>query len=56
VHEAGGSLCDASGGRIVYNRPDPRHGALIAASRRLAVEAAGPVAAAEAGFERQRRS
>jgi myo-inositol-1(or 4)-monophosphatase len=33
VHEAGGLLTGLDGERLVYNRPDPRHGALIAAGR-----------------------
>jgi myo-inositol-1(or 4)-monophosphatase len=31
VHEAGGALTDLTGTAITYNRPDPVHGALIAA-------------------------
>lgn len=57
VHEAGGSLCDAEGALIRYNRPDPRHSALIAAAPRLCGAVTGPVDAAEAAAaERQRRS
>jgi myo-inositol-1(or 4)-monophosphatase len=38
VHEAGGALTRVGGGTVVYNRPDPRHGILVAAGReRLAV-------------------
>jgi myo-inositol-1(or 4)-monophosphatase len=33
VHEAGGALTDMDGRQLVYNRPDPVHGALIAAGR-----------------------
>ena len=33
VHEAGGALTDMDGKRLVYNRPDPVHGALVAAGR-----------------------
>jgi myo-inositol-1(or 4)-monophosphatase len=33
VHEAGGALTDMDGQRLVYNRPNPVHGALIAAGR-----------------------
>lgn len=33
VHEAGGSLTDLEGNPLIYNRPDPVHGALIAAGR-----------------------
>jgi myo-inositol-1(or 4)-monophosphatase len=33
VHEAGGVLTDMDGRELVYNRPDPVHGALIAAGR-----------------------
>jgi myo-inositol-1(or 4)-monophosphatase len=33
VHEAGGALTPLAGGTIVYNRPVPRHGMLIAAGR-----------------------
>jgi myo-inositol-1(or 4)-monophosphatase len=33
VHEAGGVLTDMDGRQLVYNRPDPVHGALIAAGR-----------------------
>ncbi|HWJ75335.1 MAG TPA: 3'(2'),5'-bisphosphate nucleotidase CysQ [Kaistia sp.] len=56
VHEAGGTLCDAAGAPIRYNRPDPRHPALIAASPKLAAEAVGPVAGAEAAAALLRRS
>ena len=31
VHEAGGAVTDLAGASIVYNRPDPVHGTLIAA-------------------------
>jgi 3'-phosphoadenosine 5'-phosphosulfate (PAPS) 3'-phosphatase len=55
VHEAGGSLSDAAGAPIRYNRPDPRHGALIAAAPGLARAAIGPVGAAEAAAERLRQ-
>ncbi len=38
VHEAGGALTRVGGGTVLYNRPDPRHGTLLAAGReRLAV-------------------
>jgi myo-inositol-1(or 4)-monophosphatase len=33
VHEAGGTLSSLGGGTIVYNRPVPRHGMLLAAGR-----------------------
>ena len=33
VHEAGGALTSFDGGRVVYNRPVPRHGMLVAAGR-----------------------
>ncbi len=33
VHEAGGALTDFEGRELVYNRPEPVHGALIAAGR-----------------------
>ena len=33
VHEAGGALTPFGGGPLVYNRPEPRHGMLIAAGR-----------------------
>lgn len=33
VHEAGGSLTDFEGQSLVYNRAEPRHGALVAAGR-----------------------
>jgi myo-inositol-1(or 4)-monophosphatase len=33
LHEAGGLLSDMDGRRLVYNRPEPVHGALIAAGR-----------------------
>jgi myo-inositol-1(or 4)-monophosphatase len=35
LHEAGGALTDRSGERLVYNRPQPRHGGLLAAPRAL---------------------
>ena len=35
LHEAGGALTDRSGERLIYNRPRPRHGGLIAAPRAL---------------------
>jgi myo-inositol-1(or 4)-monophosphatase len=35
LHEAGGCLTDLRGERLVYNRPEPIHGELIAAGRRL---------------------
>ncbi|SHE75669.1 myo-inositol-1(or 4)-monophosphatase [Kaistia soli DSM 19436] len=56
VHEAGGTLCDAEGEPIRYNRADPRHPALIAASPRLAAAAAGPIAGAESAAALLRRS
>jgi myo-inositol-1(or 4)-monophosphatase len=38
VHEAGGALTRVGGGTVIYNRPDPRHGILVAAGQeRLAV-------------------
>jgi myo-inositol-1(or 4)-monophosphatase len=33
VHEAGGVMTALDGGMLVYNRPDPVHGVLIAAGR-----------------------
>ena len=33
VHEAGGAITPFGGGPVVYNRPVPRHGALVAAGR-----------------------
>jgi myo-inositol-1(or 4)-monophosphatase len=33
VHEAGGALTDFEGHALVYNRPEPVHGALLAAGR-----------------------
>ncbi len=33
VHEAGGALTPLGGGAVAYNRPVPRHGALVAAGR-----------------------
>jgi myo-inositol-1(or 4)-monophosphatase len=33
VHEAGGALTPLAGGTVVYNRPVPRHGMLVAAGR-----------------------
>jgi myo-inositol-1(or 4)-monophosphatase len=33
VHQAGGTLTPAGGGTVVYNRPVPRHGTLVAAGR-----------------------
>jgi myo-inositol-1(or 4)-monophosphatase len=33
VHEAGGALTPFSGGPLIYNRPEPRHGMLVAAGR-----------------------
>ena len=33
VHEAGGMLTDLEGEPLAYNRPDPVHGALVAAGR-----------------------
>jgi myo-inositol-1(or 4)-monophosphatase len=33
VHEAGGLLTDLDGGRLVYNRPTPKHGQLVGAGR-----------------------
>ena len=33
VHEAGGALTPLGGGPVIYNRPVPRHGALVAAGR-----------------------
>jgi myo-inositol-1(or 4)-monophosphatase len=35
LHEAGGCLSDLAGRALIYNGPDPRHGALLAAPRRL---------------------
>jgi myo-inositol-1(or 4)-monophosphatase len=34
VHEAGGRLTDLRGEALIYNRPDPVHGALLAAGER----------------------
>jgi myo-inositol-1(or 4)-monophosphatase len=33
VHEAGGALTPFGGGPLIYNRPEPRHRALVAAGR-----------------------
>jgi myo-inositol-1(or 4)-monophosphatase len=33
VHEAGGVMTPFDGGTLIYNRPEPRHGALVAAGR-----------------------
>jgi len=33
VHEAGGALTRLGGGPLIYNRPLPRHGVLVAAGR-----------------------
>ena len=33
VHEAGGAMTDVDGGSLIYNRPNPVHGALVAAGR-----------------------
>jgi myo-inositol-1(or 4)-monophosphatase len=33
VHEAQGMLTTIGGDRLTYNRPDPTHGALVAAGR-----------------------
>jgi myo-inositol-1(or 4)-monophosphatase len=33
VHEAGGALTPVAGGTVVYNRPVPRHGMLVAAGQ-----------------------
>jgi myo-inositol-1(or 4)-monophosphatase len=33
VHEAGGALTPITGGTVIYNRPVPRHGMLVAAGR-----------------------
>jgi myo-inositol-1(or 4)-monophosphatase len=33
VHEAGGALTAFAGGEVIYNRPVPRHGMLVAAGR-----------------------
>ncbi len=33
VHEAGGALTPFGGGTVIYNRPVPRHGMLVAAGR-----------------------
>jgi myo-inositol-1(or 4)-monophosphatase len=35
VREAGGLLSDLAGRAVIYNGPDPRHGVLLAAPRRL---------------------
>ncbi len=35
LQEAGGLLADLKGEPIVYNKPDPSHGVLVAAARRL---------------------
>ena len=39
VHEAGGALTPVGGGAVIYNRPVPRHGMLVAAGRRQARDA-----------------
>ncbi len=56
VHEAGGMLHEVGGGRIGYNRPDPRHPALIAARPRLLAAVAAPIASSEAAADALRRS
>jgi len=56
VHEAGGTLHDAAGLPVRYNRPDPRHGALVATVPGLTEATAGPVGRAEAEAERRRQS
>jgi myo-inositol-1(or 4)-monophosphatase len=33
VHEAGGALTSFEGATVIYNRPVPRHGKLVAAGR-----------------------
>jgi myo-inositol-1(or 4)-monophosphatase len=33
VHEAGGLISTLTGQSLIYNRPDPVHGALVAAGR-----------------------
>jgi myo-inositol-1(or 4)-monophosphatase len=33
VHEAGGAMTPFGGGTLIYNQPEPRHGALVAAGR-----------------------
>ena len=33
VHEAGGALTTVAGGAVIYNRPVPRHGTLVASGR-----------------------
>ena len=33
VHEAGGAFGPLGGGALIYNRPEPRHGTLVAAGR-----------------------
>jgi len=33
VHESGGAITSIEGGRVIYNRPVPRHGALVAGGR-----------------------
>ena len=33
VHEAGGLISTVTGQSLIYNRPDPVHGALLAAGR-----------------------
>jgi myo-inositol-1(or 4)-monophosphatase len=33
VHEAGGALTRVGGGTVLYNRPEPRHGILLAGGR-----------------------
>ena len=35
LREAGGTVCDLDGTPTVYNRPEPRHGELVAVSRSL---------------------
>lgn len=54
VHEAGAVLGDLTGAGLRYNRPEPRHPALIAATPKLAKAAASIVAAAESDAERIR--
>lgn len=51
VHEAGGSMLDRSGAMVRYNRPDPRHPALLAGSPVLVSLALAGLVAAEAEID-----
>ena len=54
LHEAGGCLSDLAGRALIYNGPDPRHGVLLAAPRRLHGELVAATQRARRGRKRQR--